>query len=100
MKDTTVKTKSKPVPIQRKRYEPKPPPVSSFAFNESPLNTTTRVKVMRWHSYHGVPTLFMVVDKHGYELCRFPRELDALAHCKDLERELSQPELYIVSDAP
>jgi hypothetical protein len=74
---------------KKPRYTPKPPPPKSFAFSVSPLNTTEHVKVKRWHSYHGVPVLFMVCDKHGYELCRFPYEPDALAHCKDLERELN-----------
>jgi hypothetical protein len=81
--------KTKMVEQTKSRYTPKPPPASSFAFNESPLNTTTRVRVMRWHDYSGKPTLFMVCDVHGDELGRFPYEPDALAHCKALERELN-----------
>ena len=69
------------------RYTPKPPPANSFAFSESPLNTTTRVKVMRWHSYHGVPTLFMVVDKNGKQLGDpFAYEPAALAHAEALDQ--------------
>jgi hypothetical protein len=70
----------------KKRYEPKPVPAYSGVFSDSPLNTTTRVKVRRWHSYHGIPTLFLIVDENGRELCsRFAYEPDALAHCEALE---------------
>jgi hypothetical protein len=73
----------------KKRYTPKPAPPNSGVFSDSPLNTTTRARVRRWHYYHGTPTLFLVVDKNGRELCsRFPYEPDALVHCKALELEL------------
>jgi hypothetical protein len=74
------------------RYTPKPVPANSGAFLESPLNTTTRVKVVRWHDYSGKPTLFQVVDGKGRLLCWFPYEPDALAHCEALEAELGKPE--------
>jgi hypothetical protein len=80
--------KSKPVPVPKKRYEPRPVPVNSFALSKSPLCNTRHAKVMRFHNYQGVPTLFLVVDRNGRELCsRFPYEPDALAHCKALEEE-------------
>jgi hypothetical protein len=76
----------KKIQQNKKRYTPKPPPANSFAFSESPLNTTTRVKVMRWHSYHGVPLLFMVVGENGRQLCDpFAYEPDALAHAEALD---------------
>jgi hypothetical protein len=77
---------------KKPRYTPKPPPTDSFAFSVSPLNATEHVTVKRWCSYHGIPTLFMVVDEHGDELGRFPRETDALAHASALEAELEAGE--------
>jgi hypothetical protein len=80
-------------PEQKKqRYTPKPPPANSFVTSKSPLNTTKRVRVMRWHSYHGVPTLFLVCDKNGRELRRFEYEPHALAHASALEAELNKIE--------
>jgi hypothetical protein len=74
----------------KKRYTPKPVPANSFVLSDSPLNTTTRARVRRWHSYHGIPTLFLVVDENGRELCsRFAYEPDALAHCEALEEGLA-----------
>jgi hypothetical protein len=66
----------------------KPAPVNSFALSESPFCNTVRVKVMRFHDYHGTPTLFLVVDKNGRELRRFEYEPNALVHCKALEAAL------------
>jgi hypothetical protein len=91
------------------RYTPKPPPVDSFALSDSPLNTTARAKVRRWHSYHGVPSLFLVVDEKGRELCdtRFPYEPDALAHAEafdlalmfqQFESELPEPDTQDQAD--
>jgi hypothetical protein len=76
----------------KKRYEPKPVPANSGAILDSPLNTTARVRVRRWHDYSGKPTMFQVVDGKGRVLCWFPYEPDALAHCVALESELSKPE--------
>jgi hypothetical protein len=71
----------------KKRYTPKPVPANSFVTSKSPLSNTKRVKVMRWHNYHGVPTLFWVCDKNGRELCdRFAYEPDALARAKALDQ--------------
>jgi hypothetical protein len=72
------------------RYTPKPVPTNSWSFSDSPLNTTAHAKVRRWHSYHGVPSLFLVVDENGRELCdtRFPYEPDALAHAEALDLAL------------
>jgi hypothetical protein len=93
----------------RKRYEPKLPPADSFAFSESPLNATTAVvKVWRWHSFHGVPWLFMVVGENGRQPCDpFPYEPDALAHAeafdlalmfRQFESELPEPDTQDQSD--
>jgi hypothetical protein len=92
----------------KKRYEPKPAPADSFVFSDSPLNTTTRVRVRRWHSYHGVPTLFLVVDENNREVCdRFPYEPDALAHAeafdlalmfRQFESELPEPDTQDLVD--
>jgi hypothetical protein len=81
MKNTTMKTKPKCAPV-KKRYEPKLAPAMSFVTDDSPLNTTTCVKVRRWRDYHGKPTLFSVVTENGYELHRFGSEQEALAHCE------------------
>jgi hypothetical protein len=99
MKNTTMKTKSKCAPV-KKRYTPKPAPANSFVTSVSPLSNTERVRVQRWHDFHGTPTLFLVVDKNGRELRRFEYEPHALAHCEALDLELSKFELYTVSDAP
>jgi hypothetical protein len=72
----------------KKRYEPKPPPANSFVTSKSPLSNTKRIKVMRFHDFHGTPTLFLVVDENGRELCcRFPYEPDALAQALREERK-------------
>jgi hypothetical protein len=77
----------------KKPYERKPAPANSFVTSKSPLSNTAHVKVMRFHDYHGTPTLFLVVDENGRELChRFPYEPDALAHCEALELELPEPD--------
>jgi hypothetical protein len=62
---------------------------SSFVISKSPLSNTRNVKVMRWHDYHGAPTLFLVVDKYGKELRRFPYEPDALDYCESVEEQLA-----------
>jgi hypothetical protein len=75
------------------RHTPRPVPVNSGAFIDSPENVTTRVKVMRWCDLSGKPTLFLVTDVHGHDLGGwFPRESDALARAEALELELSEPE--------
>jgi hypothetical protein len=80
----------------------KPAPANSFALSEGPLSNTAHVKVMRFHDYHGTPTLFLVVDENCRELChRFPYEPDALAHAeafdlalmfRQFESELPEPD--------
>ena len=74
------------------RYTPKSVPANSFVTSDSPLNTTTHVKVRRWCGYHGTPLMFQVVDRDGRVLRWFPYEPDALAHCEAIELELGEPE--------
>jgi hypothetical protein len=78
----TIMKKQQPT---KARYTPKPPPANSFVTSRSPLSNTKHVKVMRWHSFHGVPTLFLVVAKDGRELNRFAYEPDALANAEALD---------------
>jgi hypothetical protein len=73
---------------KKQRYTPKAVPANSGVFSDSPLNTTTRVRVRRWHDYHGTPSLFLVVNENGRELYRFPYEPDALAQALEEERKL------------
>jgi hypothetical protein len=76
----------------KQRYTPKPVPANSFVTSKSPLNNTKSVRVMRWHDYHGKPVLFLVCDKYGHELCRFPYEPDALGHASALEGGTFEPD--------
>jgi hypothetical protein len=76
----------------KKPYTPKPPPINSFVTRKSPLSNTKRIKVMRFHDYHGTPFLFLVCNKNGHELRRFEYEPDALAHCEALEAALLKEE--------
>ena len=43
--------------------------------------------VKAWRDYHGVPTLFLVIDEDECELGRFPSEAEAVRKAVALEEE-------------
>jgi len=43
--------------------------------------------VKAWRDYHGVPTLFLVIDEDECELGRFPSETEAVSNAVALEEE-------------
>jgi hypothetical protein len=89
MKATAMK-KHSDVP-ERNRYTPKPVPENSCATCVSPESPTGgRLKVMRWHSYHGTPWIFWTEAEDGPVGELFSYEPNAIAYCQELERELAE----------
>ena len=43
--------------------------------------------VKAWRDYHGVPTLFLVIDEDECELGRFPSEAEAVSNAAVFEEE-------------
>ena len=43
--------------------------------------------VKAWRDYHGLPTLFLVIDEDECELGRFPSEAEAVSKAVALEEE-------------
>jgi len=46
-----------------------------------------KLAVKAWRDYHGVPTLFLVIDEDDCELGRFPSEAEAVSKAVALKEE-------------